>query len=227
MKVADRITVIRDGRTVDTLDTKTAKVSEDRIIKAMVGRELTDRYPPRHAKVLNPDLRGEELERLPSAPCRAADDQERELPRLQGRGRRHRGADGCGPHRTLPCRSSAAPMARRSPARSCCMASPSTSARSPRPWMRACLCHGRPQDLWPGADRPHQAQCDAGQPRWRCREGRGRRRGRAERCQQVSQGPGDPLFQRLPDDRQPLGRQPAEGVSGQVAVLRSGSADPR
>ena len=51
MKVADRITVIRDGRTVDTLDTKTAKVSEDRIIKAMVGRELTDRYPPRHAQV--------------------------------------------------------------------------------------------------------------------------------------------------------------------------------
>ena len=53
LKVADRITVLRDGRTVDTLDTKTAKVSEDRIIKAMVGRELTDRYPPRHAKVLD------------------------------------------------------------------------------------------------------------------------------------------------------------------------------
>jgi putative multiple sugar transport system ATP-binding protein len=54
LKVADRITVIRDGETVDTLDTKTAQVSEDRIIKAMVGRELTDRYPIRHAKVLNP-----------------------------------------------------------------------------------------------------------------------------------------------------------------------------
>ena len=51
MKVADRITVIRDGRTIDTLDTSTAKVSEDRIIKAMVGRDLTDRYPPRSAKV--------------------------------------------------------------------------------------------------------------------------------------------------------------------------------
>ena len=54
MKVADRITVIRDGRTVDTLDTHTAKVSEDRIIKAMVGRELTDRYPPRDAKIGEP-----------------------------------------------------------------------------------------------------------------------------------------------------------------------------
>ena len=53
MKVADRITVIRDGRTVDTLDVTTGEVNEDRIIKAMVGRELTDRYPPRHAKVLD------------------------------------------------------------------------------------------------------------------------------------------------------------------------------
>jgi putative multiple sugar transport system ATP-binding protein len=54
LKVADRITVIRDGKTVDTLDTSTAKVSEDRIIKAMVGRELTDRYPPRNAKIGEP-----------------------------------------------------------------------------------------------------------------------------------------------------------------------------
>ena len=51
MKVADRITILRDGRTVDTLDTHTAKVSEDRIIKAMVGRELSERYPPRAAKI--------------------------------------------------------------------------------------------------------------------------------------------------------------------------------
>ena len=76
MKVADRITVIRDGKTVDTLDVKTGEVNEDRIIKAMVGRDLTDRYPPRHAKVLDTDLRSEGLERLSSAACRAADDQE-------------------------------------------------------------------------------------------------------------------------------------------------------
>jgi putative multiple sugar transport system ATP-binding protein len=54
MKVADRITVIRDGKTVDTLDTHAAQVSEDRIIKAMVGRELTDRYPARDAKIGEP-----------------------------------------------------------------------------------------------------------------------------------------------------------------------------
>jgi putative multiple sugar transport system ATP-binding protein len=54
MKVADRITVIRDGKTVDTLDTHAGQVSEDRIIKAMVGRELTDRYPPRNALIGEP-----------------------------------------------------------------------------------------------------------------------------------------------------------------------------
>ena len=54
LKVADRITILRDGKTVDTLDTHTAKVSEDRIIKAMVGRELTDRFPPRNAKIGEP-----------------------------------------------------------------------------------------------------------------------------------------------------------------------------
>jgi putative multiple sugar transport system ATP-binding protein len=47
MKVADHITVIRDGKTVDLLDVKSGEVNEDRIIKAMVGRELTDRFPPR------------------------------------------------------------------------------------------------------------------------------------------------------------------------------------
>ncbi len=50
-KVADRITVLRDGKTVDTLDCHAEKISEDRIIKAMVGRELTDRFPQRHSKI--------------------------------------------------------------------------------------------------------------------------------------------------------------------------------
>jgi putative multiple sugar transport system ATP-binding protein len=53
-KVADRITVLRDGKTVDTLDCHAEKISEDRIIKAMVGRELTDRFPPRNATIGEP-----------------------------------------------------------------------------------------------------------------------------------------------------------------------------
>lgn len=55
-KVADRITVLRDGMTVDTLDCKAETISEDRIIKAMVGRELTDRYPKRTPKIGEPIL---------------------------------------------------------------------------------------------------------------------------------------------------------------------------
>ena len=46
--VADKITVIRDGATIETLNAKTEEISEDRIIKGMVGRELTDRFPKRH-----------------------------------------------------------------------------------------------------------------------------------------------------------------------------------
>ena len=45
--VADKITVIRDGSTIETLDKQTDDISEDRIIKGMVGRELTDRFPRR------------------------------------------------------------------------------------------------------------------------------------------------------------------------------------
>ncbi|MCR5357256.1 MAG: sugar ABC transporter ATP-binding protein [Lachnospiraceae bacterium] len=45
--VADKITVIRDGATIETLNAKTEEISEDRIIKGMVGRELTDRFPKR------------------------------------------------------------------------------------------------------------------------------------------------------------------------------------
>ncbi len=45
--VADKITVIRDGSTIETLDKLTDDVSEERIIKGMVGRELTDRFAKR------------------------------------------------------------------------------------------------------------------------------------------------------------------------------------
>ncbi len=46
-KVADSITVLRDGSTIDTLDCRAGPVSEDLIIKNMVGREMADRYPRR------------------------------------------------------------------------------------------------------------------------------------------------------------------------------------
>ena len=48
--VADKITVIRDGSTIETLDKAADDISEDRIIKGMVGRDLTDRFPKRTKK---------------------------------------------------------------------------------------------------------------------------------------------------------------------------------
>lgn len=45
--VADSITIIRDGRTIETLHKGVDDFSEERIIKGMVGRELTNRYPKR------------------------------------------------------------------------------------------------------------------------------------------------------------------------------------
>ena len=49
--VADRITVVRDGSTIETLDNAGHNIDEDRIIRGMVGRELSDRYPAREHNV--------------------------------------------------------------------------------------------------------------------------------------------------------------------------------
>ena len=46
--VADDITILRDGKTIETLHKGTDDISEDRIIRGMVGREMEDRFPKRH-----------------------------------------------------------------------------------------------------------------------------------------------------------------------------------
>lgn len=51
MQAADAITILRDGQTIETLDMQRDEVSEDRIIKGMVGRDLTNRYPERKPKI--------------------------------------------------------------------------------------------------------------------------------------------------------------------------------
>ena len=45
--VADKLTVIRDGSTIETMDKKVDDFSENRIIRGMVGRELSNRFPAR------------------------------------------------------------------------------------------------------------------------------------------------------------------------------------
>src|SRR5919112_1150922 len=44
-QIADSITIIRDGKSIETLDVKADGVDEDRIIKGMVGRTLESRFP--------------------------------------------------------------------------------------------------------------------------------------------------------------------------------------
>lgn len=50
-KVADSITILRDGKTIETLDVKKDHITEDRIIKGMVGRDLVHRFPQREPNI--------------------------------------------------------------------------------------------------------------------------------------------------------------------------------
>jgi putative multiple sugar transport system ATP-binding protein len=55
-RIADTVTVLRDGKTIETLPAK--GLSEERIIAGMVGRDLEHRFPPR-----TPDI-GDEVLRI-------------------------------------------------------------------------------------------------------------------------------------------------------------------
>jgi len=47
IRIADTVTVLRDGQTICTLDAAAGEVSEDILIKNMVGREIENIYPGR------------------------------------------------------------------------------------------------------------------------------------------------------------------------------------
>ena len=49
-RVADSVTVIRDGTTVSTLDAHKEPITEDRIVRDMVGRDMANRYPERERR---------------------------------------------------------------------------------------------------------------------------------------------------------------------------------
>lgn len=50
ISIADTITVLRDGATICSMDTKAQEVTEQEIIKYMVGREIENIYPKRAKK---------------------------------------------------------------------------------------------------------------------------------------------------------------------------------
>lgn len=56
--IADRTTIIRDGRTIEVLDMSDADATQERIIRSMVGRDMEHRYPQRTPHI------GEEVLRI-------------------------------------------------------------------------------------------------------------------------------------------------------------------
>ena len=49
--IADKTTIIRDGRVIETLQMQGVALDQERIIKGMVGREMNNRYPSHESKV--------------------------------------------------------------------------------------------------------------------------------------------------------------------------------
>jgi putative multiple sugar transport system ATP-binding protein len=49
LAIADRVTILRDGRTINTLPSE--GLTEERIIAGMVGRDLDHRFPPHEPKI--------------------------------------------------------------------------------------------------------------------------------------------------------------------------------
>lgn len=50
-RVADSITILRDGAAIETLASGRDDITEDRIIKGMVGRDLVNRFPARSPRI--------------------------------------------------------------------------------------------------------------------------------------------------------------------------------
>ena len=50
-QISDSITIIRDGKTIETIDVRADGVDEDRIIRGMVGRALENRFPERTSQI--------------------------------------------------------------------------------------------------------------------------------------------------------------------------------
>jgi len=51
IEIADKVTVLRDGQTICTLDAHKGEVSENALIKHMVGREIDNIYPKRERRI--------------------------------------------------------------------------------------------------------------------------------------------------------------------------------
>ena len=210
-KIADSITVLRDGATVAHHD---AMVSEEQIVREMVGRSMENRYPDRAPKI------GEVVMQVrdwtvadPLRPERhAVDHVSFDLRRGEVLG--FAGLMGAG-RTELAMSLFGQSFGRRLSG---------TASIDGRP---AGLCDRGPQVAGPGAGRQRAPQHPAGEPA-------GDRAGRRHRPHaRAPRGRGLPPPRQHQDpldrgaDREPVGRQPAEGRAVQVAVRRPRDPDPR
>ena len=69
--IADTTTIIRDGKTIESLNMHKDKVDQERIIKGMVGREMANRFPSHTSKI------GEEILRVENWTAHHPDDSSR------------------------------------------------------------------------------------------------------------------------------------------------------
>jgi putative multiple sugar transport system ATP-binding protein len=58
--IADRTTILRDGKTIETLDMSTPEATQNRMIRSMVGRDLEHRFPERTPEIGEEVLRVED-----------------------------------------------------------------------------------------------------------------------------------------------------------------------
>lgn len=61
-QISDRVTVLRDGKSIDTLDVKASRLND--VVRMMVGRDITEMYPKESTVI------GEEALRLERVTCR-------------------------------------------------------------------------------------------------------------------------------------------------------------
>ncbi|GAA1810732.1 multiple monosaccharide ABC transporter ATP-binding protein [Nesterenkonia flava] len=74
-RIADRVTVIRDGATIETLDMSAPDADESRIIRSMVGRSLSSLFPERAPEIGEEKFRIEDWRvHHPSDPSRVVVD---------------------------------------------------------------------------------------------------------------------------------------------------------
>ncbi len=174
-RVADSITVLRDGATVETIDCHAGQISESRIIKSMVGREMTERYPSRVSKIGEPlfaikDWRVEHPQHAGRAVVKGVSLHVNRgevvgIAGLMGAGRTELAMSVFGRAYGRNITGTATLEGR----------ALKLDTIDEAIELGTGLCHGRPQDAWADPQRGHQAQHHAGQTAGRLGAGRDQR----------------------------------------------------